>query len=75
MEVQITAEEEAQLAEIARHAGKRSAVELLKDAGLQLLQEDMRFRNAVLAGKAYADRDEFIEEEEMDARFQEMLRS
>ncbi|HEY3454376.1 MAG TPA: hypothetical protein VGK64_07210 [Bryobacteraceae bacterium] len=30
---------------------------------------------SVLEAKAYADRGEFIEEEEMDARFEEMLRS
>jgi predicted transcriptional regulator len=55
--------------------GKRDAGELLKDAGLRLLDEDTRFRAAVLEGKAYADRGEFIEEEEMDARFEEMIRS
>jgi len=75
MEVQLTAEQEAQLAHIARHAGKSNAVELLQDAALRLLEEDARFRAAVLEGKAFADRGEFIEEEEMEARFQEMLRS
>ena len=75
MEVHITAEQEAQLAQIARQAGKNDAGELLKDAALRLLDEDARFRAAVLEGKAYADRGEFIEEEEMDARFEEMLRS
>lgn len=75
MEVQLTVEQEAQLTRIARYAGKEGAVELLKDAALRLLDEDARFRAAVLEGKAYADRDEFIEEEEMDARFEEMLRS
>ena len=75
MEVDFTAEQEAQLAQLARHAGKSDAVELLKDAALRILDEDARFRAAVLEGKAYADRGEFIEEEEMDARFEEMLRS
>ena len=50
-------------------------MELLKDAALRLLDEETRFRAAVLEGKAYADRGEFIEEEEMDARFEQMLRS
>ncbi|HXB70517.1 MAG TPA: hypothetical protein VNY05_19865 [Candidatus Acidoferrales bacterium] len=54
--------------------GKTDAGELLKDAALRLL-EDARFHAAVLEGKAYADRSEFIEEEEMDARFEQMLRS
>jgi predicted transcriptional regulator len=47
----------------------------VKDAAMKLLQENARFRAAVMEGKAYADRGEFIEEEEMDARFEEMLRS
>ena len=75
MEVHLTAEQEAQLAQIARRDGKADAVELLKDAALKLLDEDARFRAAVLEGKTYADRGDFIEEEEMDARLEEMLRS
>ena len=75
MEVQFTSEQEARLAQLARYTGKNNAVELLKDAALRLLDEDARFRAAVLEGKAYADRGEFIEEEEMDARFEQMLRS
>jgi len=42
---------------------------------MRLLQEDARFRAAVWEGLAQADRGEFIEEEEMDARFEAMLRS
>ncbi len=38
-------------------------------------EQEARFRAAVLEGKAYAGRDEFIEEEEMDSRFEQMLRS
>ena len=75
MEVQLTREQEAELEQIARRDGKQDAGELLKDTALQLLEEEARFRSAVLAGKAYADRGEFIEEEEMDVRFEEMLRS
>ena len=75
MEVQFTQEQEAQLAQIARRDGKTDAGQLLKEAALRLLNEDERFRSAVLEGKAYADRGEFIEEAEMDARFEEMLRS
>jgi hypothetical protein len=74
MEVHFTPEQETQLAQIARRDGKGDAGELLKDAGLRLLDEEARFRAAVLEGKAYADRGEFIEEE-MDARFEQMLRS
>jgi predicted transcriptional regulator len=75
MEVPFTAQQEAQLSQLARDTGKADAVELLKHAALRLLDEDARFRAAVLEGKACADRGEFIEEEEMDARFEEILRS
>jgi predicted transcriptional regulator len=50
------------------------APHLVKDAALCLLEEDARFRAAVREGIAHADRREFIEEEEMDARFEQMLR-
>jgi predicted transcriptional regulator len=36
--------------------------------------EDARFRAAVREGIEQADRGEFIEEAEMDARFEQMLR-
>ena len=75
MEVQFTQEQETQLTQIARRDGKADASQLVKDAALRLLDEEARFRAAVLEGKAYADRVEFIEEKEMDARFEEMLRS
>jgi predicted transcriptional regulator len=47
----------------------------VKDAALRLLEKDARFRAAVREGIAQADRGEFIEEEEMDVRFERMLRS
>jgi predicted transcriptional regulator len=74
MEVHFTPEQEAQLAQIANSAGT-DAERLVKDAALRLLQEDARFRTAVREGIAQADRGEFIEEEEMDARLEQMLRS
>jgi predicted transcriptional regulator len=75
MEAHFTQEQEAQLAQIARRDGKADAGEFLKAEALRLLEEEARFRAAVMEGKAYADRGEFIEEEEMDARFEQMLRS
>ena len=75
MEVQFTQEQETLLTQIARRDGKADASQLVKDAALRLLDEEARFRAAVLEGKAYAERGEFIEEEEMDKRFEEMLRS
>ena len=74
MEVHFTPEQEAQLSQIATHAGT-DAERLVKDAALRLLQEEARFRAAVREGIAQADRGEFIEEEEMDARLEQMLRS
>ncbi len=74
MQVHFTPEQEAQLAQIATNSGKPTE-QLVKDAALRLLEEDARFRTAVREGIAQADRGEFIEEDEMDARFEQMLRS
>src|SRR5580692_8757379 len=67
MEVHFTPEQEAQLSQIAAKAGT-DAERLVKDAALRLLREDARFRVAVHEGIAQADRGEFIEQNEMDAR-------
>lgn len=75
MEVQFTQEQEAQLTQIALREGKSDVGQLLRDAALRLLEDDARFRAAVLEGKASSDRGEFIEEDEMDARFEAMLRA
>ena len=72
--MRFTPEQEAQLARIASNEGI-DVERLVKDAALRLLEQDERFRAAVRQGIAQADRGEFIEEEEMDARFQQMLRS
>jgi predicted transcriptional regulator len=74
MEVHFTPEQEARLAEIASTTGA-DPERLVKDAALRLLQMDARFRVAVREGIAQADRGEFIEEGEMDARMEQMLRS
>jgi predicted transcriptional regulator len=74
MELNFTPEQEAKLAQIATQEGT-DAERLVKDAALRLLEEDARFRAAVREGIAQADRAEFIEQEEMDARLEQMLRS
>jgi hypothetical protein len=74
VEVHFTPEQEAQLAQIATKEGI-DAERLVKDAALRLLQEDTRFRTAVLEGIAQAERGEFIDEAEMDVRLEQMLRS
>jgi predicted transcriptional regulator len=74
MEVRFTPEQEAQLSQIANRAGTDTE-RLVKDAALRLLEQDARFRAAVREGIAQADRGEFIEEEEMEARIERMLNS
>jgi predicted transcriptional regulator len=74
MEVPFTADQEAQLARIAAVSGT-DARQLVRNAALGLLEEDARFRAAVQEGLAQADLGQFIEEGEMDARFEQMLRS
>ncbi len=48
---------------------------LVRDAALRLLQDDEHFRAAVRRGLEQADRDEFIKEDEMDARVKRMFQS
>jgi predicted transcriptional regulator len=72
MEVHFTPEQEAQLSQLANHAGIDSE-HLVKDAALRLLEQDARFRAAVQKGIDQANRGEFIEEDEMDARLEQML--
>jgi predicted transcriptional regulator len=74
MEQHFTPEQEAQLAQIATQEGT-DAEQLVKDAALRLLGEDASFRAAVREGIAQADRGELIDEQEMDARLEQMLRS
>jgi predicted transcriptional regulator len=74
MELHFTPEQEAQLAQIATQEGT-DAERLVKDAALRLLEEDARFRATIREGIAQADRGEFIEQEEMNARLEQILRS
>ena len=74
MEVQFTPEQETQLSQIAGHNGK-PAEQLVKDAALRILENDSRFRAGVQKGIEAADRGNFIEEAEMDARIEQMLQS
>jgi predicted transcriptional regulator len=74
MEVHFTPEQTAQLSQIAAHEGINTE-ELVKDAALQLLEADARFRTAVQKAIAQADRGELIDEHEMDARIKRMFES
>ncbi len=73
MEVHFTPEQEARIAEAAKANGT-NAQTLVADAALRFV-DDANFRAAVLEAKAYVERGEFIEEDEMDARFEAMLRA
>jgi predicted transcriptional regulator len=72
MQVRFTPEEEARLAKIANQEGL-DPEELVKDAALRLLEDDAQFRAGVRKGIEQADRGEFIEEAEMDARVKRMF--
>ena len=74
MEVHFTPEQETELSRIAKVTGTDTE-RLVRDAALRLVEQDRRFRAAVREGIAQADRGEFIEEEEMDARLEKLLRS
>ena len=73
MEVEFTPEQQAQLAQKARQAGT-DPEHLVTAVVSRYLDEEVRFLAAVEKGIAAADRDEFVEEEEMDRRLEEMFR-
>lgn len=74
MEVQFTTEQESQLARMAAQSGT-DAKRLVADVVARYLSEEARFLAAVQKGLAAAERGEFIEEQEMDARVEAMFKS
>jgi len=74
MEVHLTPEQQAQLAQIATTAGTNPE-RLVTEVVVRYLDEKARFLEAVEKGIAAAERGEFIEEEEMDARLERMFQS
>ena len=74
MELHFTPEQEAQLSRIASNAGTVPE-RLVTDVVARYLNEAARFRAAVERGLAAAERGEFIEEKEMDARLEAMFKS
>jgi predicted transcriptional regulator len=73
MEVHLTPEQEAQLAQIASKAGT-APERLVTNVVARYLDEEARFLAAVEKGITAADRGEFIDEEEMDARLEAMFK-
>jgi predicted transcriptional regulator len=74
MTVQLTAEQEAQLARIAEQSG-RAVDELAREAVDRYLAEDAHFRAAVLQGLAEADRGELLSSEEVWASVERELQA
>jgi predicted transcriptional regulator len=72
MEIEMTPEQEAQLARIAAHLHK-DPHQLVIDAALRLIDEDDRFRTGVRKGIEEADQGDLIDEVEMDARVERLL--
>jgi predicted transcriptional regulator len=73
MEVHFTPEQEAQLAQIASQSGT-APERLVTKVVARYLDEEARFLAAVEKGIAAANRGEFIDEKEMDARLESMFR-
>jgi len=74
MEVHFTPEQQAQLAEIATKAGTVPERLVMKVVA-RYLDDEAHFLAAVEKGIAAAERGEFIEEEEMDARLEAMFKA
>ena len=72
MEVHFSTDQEARLAQAATKAGT-DPERLVKDVVVRYLDDEARFLAAVEKGLAAAERGEFIEEEEMDARVERMF--
>lgn len=74
MEVHLTPEQQSHLAQIAARAGT-DPERLAASVVARYLDEEARFIAAVKKGLAAAEREEFIEEEEMDARLEAMFKA
>jgi predicted transcriptional regulator len=73
MEVHFSPEQQAKLTQIATKAGT-APERLVANVVARYLDEEARFLAAVEKGIAAAERGEFIEEEEMDARLKAMFK-
>jgi predicted transcriptional regulator len=64
MEVHFSPEQEAQLSQLAAHAGT-DMEHLVKDAALRMVDETAHFRSAVREGVEQADRGDLLEDDEV----------
>jgi predicted transcriptional regulator len=74
MEVHLSPEQQAQLAQIASKAGT-APERLVTNVVARYLNEEARFLEAIEKGISAADRGEFISEEQMDARLEAMFKA
>jgi predicted transcriptional regulator len=74
MELHLTPEQQAQLAQIASKAGT-APERLVTNVVARYLNEEARLLEAVEKGISAADQGEFINEEEMDARLESMFKA
>ena len=74
MELHLTPEQQAHLAEIAAREG-RGVDEIVREAVARYLDNERRFAEAVRLGIAAADRGEFMEPEEVWAGVEQTLQS
>ena len=72
MEVHFTPEQEAQLSRIADYSGIDKE-QLIKNAALRLLEEDMHFRSGVRRGVEQAARGELVSHDDVKARIERLL--
>jgi predicted transcriptional regulator len=72
MEVHFSPEQQAKLTQIATKAGT-APERLVANVVARYLEEEARFLAAVEKGISAAERGEFVEEEEMDARLKAMF--
>ena len=73
MELHFTPEQQARLAQIATKTGT-APERIVTNVVARYLDEEARFLAAVEKGIVAAQRGEFIEEEEMDARLEAMFK-
>ena len=72
MTLEVTPEQEARIQQAAQQSG-RSVSEVLTEAALWLMKFEESREGSLQLSLGQADRGEFIEEEEMDARFERMM--
>jgi predicted transcriptional regulator len=73
MEIHLTSKQQAQFARIAAEAGTVPE-RLVTNVVTRYLDDEARFLTAVEKGIGAAERGEFVEEEEMDARLEAMFK-